>query len=254
MSLDAEDQRKVLAAAARLSGAGGGAFTMAQLARTAGMSRATLYRRFGGRERVVAALRERGAAPPTVRDRLLAAALELLGERGPLGFSLEDVATRAGASVTTIYRLFSERDDLIRESIATLAPHASLGHLVADPDAPLVATLEAFVTAAISRFESQPLFLRILFNPDPASWRYLHRIRKHEVRLSRVLGDYFIKQVERGQVRGEPRQLATSLVGLVLGSLLMHRLADEPRPPAATRARSLVALFLDGARPPRRRP
>lgn len=247
MSLAADEQKRVLAAAARLGGQDGG-YTMDQLARTAGMSRATLYRRFGGRARLDAALRERGAAPQSLRERLLAATFELVGERGPLGFSLEDVAVRAGASVTTIYRVFGERDELIREAIARLAPHASLRPLVADHDAPIVDTLEAFVAAAIARFESQPIFLRILFNPDPDSWRYLHRIREHEVRLSRVMHEYFAAQIERGRVGGAPpRRLATALVGMILGDVLMHRMSSDPRPPAAERARVIVALFLAGA-------
>src|SRR5688572_29593096 len=120
MSLSRDADDKILAAADSLRRRHDGGFTMAQLARTAGMSRATLYRRFGGRDRLVAALADQGAAPRSLRDRLLAATRELLGERGPLGFSLEEVAARAGASVTSIYREFGERDELIRGAIATL--------------------------------------------------------------------------------------------------------------------------------------
>jgi AcrR family transcriptional regulator len=255
MSLDQDSNERVLAAAGDLSRLAEGGFTMAQLARRAGMSRATLYRRFGGRAAVVAALRERGAAPATARERLLAATLELLGERGPLGFSLEEVAARAGASVTTIYRMFGEREGLVREAVRRLASPAGLRALLADPEAPVRATLAGFVAAVIARLEGQPLLLRLMFTPDLEGWRYLQRVRERESRMSRALLEYFEAQLGRGRVRGESAAaLTTTMMGLVLGDLLRGRLDEvEARPGPAARARAIVDVFLDGVgRGPRR--
>ncbi len=247
---------RVLTAARALSRRHGGEFTMAQLARGAGMSRATLYRRVGGREAVLATLRREGAAPRTIRDRLMTATLELVGERGPLGFALEEVASRAGASVTTIYREFGERDGLLRAALTSMAPQAALRGLLADEQAPLRATLEGFVAAAIARLEAQPLLLRILFTPDAASWQYMQRVRAQEARLSRSLVRYFAAQQQRGRVVGEsPEQLATALFGLVLGDLMRGRLeqAEGGRAGTPARARGVVAVFLGGVGRPARK-
>jgi len=251
MSPGSDEVERVLSAALALSRRHGGGFTMAQLARSAGMSRATLYRRVGGREAVLATLREQGGpAPRTIRDRLMAATLELVGERGPLGFALEDVAERAGASVTTIYREFGERDGLLRAAVATLMPQPALRGLLADEEAPVRATLETFVAAAMARLESQPLLLRIMFTPDTAAWRYLQRIRDHEVRLSRALVRYFEGQRRRGRVGGDsPEHLASTMFGLVLGDLIRGRLGESEtgeRPGYELRARGVVAVFLEG--------
>ena len=224
---------------------------MEALARSVGMSRATLYRRVGGRGRVLARLRQEGGAGalPTTRERLQAAALELVGERGPLGFALEEVAQRAGASVTTIYREFGEREGLIRAALATLSPHAALRGSLADEEAPPRATLEAFVAAAISRLASQPALLRILFMPDLAAWRYLQKVREREARVSRALVRYFEGQRARGRLGGQSAEhLASALFGLILGELMRGRLAGDPeaRIDRPARARDVVAVFLGG--------
>lgn len=249
MSPGSDEVERVVSAAQTLSRRHGGEFTMAQLARSAGMSRATLYRRVGGREAVLATLREQGGpAPRTIRDRLLAATLVLVAERGPLGFALEDVAERAGASVTTIYREFAERDGLLRAAFATLTPQPALRGLLADEAAPVRRTLVGFVAAAIARLESQPLLLRILFTPGTEAWKYLQRIREQEARQSRTLVRYFAAQRRRGRVAGDsPEQLASSLFGLIVGDLLRGRLGEaSERPGYEVRARDVVGVFLGG--------
>lgn len=245
MSLRADEGERILAAAGQLGRRG--AFTMDELARSAGMSRATLYRRVGGRARLLALLGD--GKPKPLRERLIAATLELVGERGPLGFSLEDVAGRAGASVTTIYRMFADREALLRGAVQTLTSHSSLRTLLA-AEGPLVATLEGFVAGALERFAGQPVLMRIFFNPDEVGWRYLQGLRQREARVSRALLEFFEVQLRRRRVRGgSAQQLAAALVGLILGELLVgRRLMDgeaETRSYAA-RARTLVEIFLGG--------
>ena len=51
-----------------------------------------------------------------VRNRaaILATAARLIAERGPDGFSMEDVATAAGVGKGTVFRRFGDRDGLVR--------------------------------------------------------------------------------------------------------------------------------------------
>jgi AcrR family transcriptional regulator len=53
-----------------------------------------------------------------LRETLLESAIRLIGEVGPAGFTLRELARRAGVSHNAPYRHFSDRDDLIAE-IAT---------------------------------------------------------------------------------------------------------------------------------------
>lgn len=59
--------------------------------------------------------RGRPGLTPEVRKQALQAAGELLAERGLKGMQARTIAARAGLSVGSIYKLFGDIDDLIRE-------------------------------------------------------------------------------------------------------------------------------------------
>ena len=57
-----------------------------------------------------------------IREAVIAAAMDLLQERGPLTFRMTDLIKRCGVSESVVYRHFSDRDHIIAEAlIATFA-------------------------------------------------------------------------------------------------------------------------------------
>lgn len=55
------------------------------------------------------------------RDQLiLDAVLELLGERGPSGLTMEAVAARAGVGKSTVYRRWGQMNDLLADAVDTI--------------------------------------------------------------------------------------------------------------------------------------
>lgn len=97
------------------------------------------------------------------RDRVLRAALDLLADEGLGGFTMDAVASRAGASKATVYRRWSTRSELIADAMDAEAPAApvpdtgelrsDLGELLAALHAllstrPFPRLLAAFVDAA----------------------------------------------------------------------------------------------------------
>ncbi len=84
--------------------AGGASPTVDQLARAAGVSRASFYRVFQSREELLRAL---DVTPePDASERILAAALDQVGAQGLAALSMDGLAVRAGVSRATLYRLF----------------------------------------------------------------------------------------------------------------------------------------------------
>jgi TetR/AcrR family transcriptional regulator, multidrug resistance operon repressor len=75
---------------------------------------------------------------PDKRILILRAAVSLLANYGFHGFSMKQLADRAGVAAGTLYLYFKDRDDLIRqlhqEIIQAFAQHALADH---DPDQPL---------------------------------------------------------------------------------------------------------------------
>ena len=94
--------------------------SMDEIAAAAGVSRAALYTLFGSRAAILEAMGIE--APPSAAGRILAAAAEVVAERGLGGLSLDDVAARSGASRATVYRLYPGKAALFRAVVMTYLP------------------------------------------------------------------------------------------------------------------------------------
>ncbi|MEP6751197.1 MAG: TetR family transcriptional regulator [Candidatus Dormiibacterota bacterium] len=102
--------------------------TVAQFAEAAGVSRASFYRAFESRGALLEALDVQ--PEPGARDRILEAALDLVGARGLAALSMDDLATRAGVSRATLYRLFPGKPAIFTSLIRTYSPLEPVGRLV----------------------------------------------------------------------------------------------------------------------------
>ena len=90
----------------------------------AGVSRATFYRYFPSRAALLEAL---DLEPdPGTRERILAAAIELLERDGLARLSMDDVADRAGVSRASVYRLYPGKPALFAALLAAESPFAEV--------------------------------------------------------------------------------------------------------------------------------
>src|SRR5260221_3837606 len=78
--------------------------TVGQIAEAAGISRTTFYREFDSLQALMNALAVEPEPGP--RERILEAALDMIGALGLGALSMDDLATQAGVSRATLYRLF----------------------------------------------------------------------------------------------------------------------------------------------------
>lgn len=92
-----------------------------------------------------------GGRTARVRDRILAATVELIARDGVAGFRYEEVAERAGVNKTSVYRNWPDRDELVVEALARYAeleaPLADTGDLRADLVEFLLALAQRLATA-----------------------------------------------------------------------------------------------------------
>lgn len=98
--------------------ANGHAVTVGQVAAAAQVSRATLYRYFPSKAALFTAAGVTAAAQPvavTPRARILEAALEVVGERGMHAATLEEIANRAGLSLSGLHWHYRNRDELVAD-------------------------------------------------------------------------------------------------------------------------------------------
>jgi AcrR family transcriptional regulator len=91
---------------------------------------------------------------PERREQLLEAAMEVVGERGYRGLTMEAVALRAGVTKPVVYDAFANRDDVMRALLDAEEQRAVAELLdaigpVPPPGAPI--DVRAFIIAAVGR-------------------------------------------------------------------------------------------------------
>src|SRR5438445_13572064 len=96
---------------ARVVLAMGGRPTVEDFATAAGVSRASFYRAFKSRNALIEALNR--VPEPDARERILAAALRMVGERGLGALSRDDLAGKAGVSRASVCRRFPGKGGLL---------------------------------------------------------------------------------------------------------------------------------------------
>jgi AcrR family transcriptional regulator len=218
MNRHATVRERILAVAAHELGRNPGA-PVETLAAAAGVSRATFYRHFGSRAALLAALDIQ--AGPGSRERVLAAAVELIGRDGLRGMSMDELAERAGVSRASVYRLFAGKAALFDALIEQYSPFAEISDVIERlADRPPEEVLPAIASAIAPVYGPRLGILRSLFfevaslTPDALPGAD-PRIRE----LLGQFGHYIAAQMAAGRLRQMHPLIAAQLF---MGPIVFH--------------------------------
>lgn len=202
------------------------AVSLNRVARRAGMSRATLFRRIGSRAALEEAARRRGidvGTRRTVRERALDAARELVETCGVTGLTLERVAQRAGCSVTSVHHQFDGREGLLAAMFERYSPIVSVERLLRQPrpatfDEQVRGVYEAFFDVGQRR---QALFGALISNvlgqPSGPISRFVRGTALPRVLAE--LGKWLAEEAANGNCRELP---VTVSIPLLVGPMVSH--------------------------------
>ncbi|MBL7495771.1 TetR/AcrR family transcriptional regulator C-terminal ligand-binding domain-containing protein [Frankia sp. CNm7] len=195
-----------------------------------------------------AAARPRGRPrDPALDDRVLAAAVAELAERGVAEFSLTSVAARARAAKRSIYARWPTREDLMLAGMSTLAAGLvppRTGSLEQDMDILLDRVAAVFTEPRLTLL--QRCVAEISQYPD----LYAAFKRDSVDRCLAAVEDAVHDAVARGEIRADIDRatVAEALVGI---AMLRGAFAQPTGSPILTsRQRTeVIRMFLDGLRP-----
>jgi len=209
-----------------------GDFSMGDLAREAGTSRASLYRQVRSREAV---LRELQVELPDTQEIILAAAREIFARTGFDAATLEDIAGEAKVSVATVYRQFEDKRGLMRAFITRYAPRRAVAKIVTEPSGDLGADLERVAVTMLRFAHDEPALLRlaIIEKVKNSQWAEVFTTSPLRVQhsLTHLLEHHGVPQ---------PRAAALAFGGMLLTAALQ---GGDP----VHQAGFLTRLFLQGA-------
>jgi AcrR family transcriptional regulator len=189
------------------------------------------------------------AAPASVRDRILGAAFSTFVEEGYAGSSTLRIATRAKVSKRELYTLFGNKLGILRACIASRARRMQPPAPPPTPRNPqeLEATLTALGTRLLEEI-THPSVVAVHSlavaesTRAPEIGREVDKVRR-QVRASVV--EWLIRAQAAGLLRaGDPQDMATDFLSLLMGDLLvrlMQRAAKRPTAPQAKRAAAHAA-------------
>lgn len=205
---------------------------MAAIAAASGTSKAGFYREFESRAALLDALSFE--PEPDARQRILEAAIELVGAHGLTELSMAEVALRAGVSRANLYRLFPGKQALFVGVIHAYSPLDPVSELatamseeppevvmpelartvyrvVAGPDAPRIGLLRA-------------VFLEVSsLSPDAEA-----AAQELATAVFASVGAYVMRQMQAGRLRMiHPILALQSFVGPIFFHLMTRQLAER---------------------------
>src|SRR5947209_7047854 len=206
----------------------GGQPTVADFAAAAGTSRASFYRHFQSRDALFEALEV--APEPGARDRILSAAVEMVGTDGLRALSMDELADRAGVSRATLYRLFPGKAALLVALIETYSPLEPVSHMLqarrAEPPDVLMPEL---ARAAYRAVAGRTGLMRALFFEVSGLSSETEEVAAAAIgRVVGLLVAYVQEQMAAGRVRPtHPLIALQSFVGPILFHILTRPLAEK---------------------------
>lgn len=226
----------------------GAALSVAAVARAAGVSRGAVYKRFAGRDALVAALAASGRAPavtppPDARARILDAVGRVIQRSGLAATTLDAVAREAGVGAVTVYRRFTDRKGLLRAFVAERTPRRLADELAFDGSGDRDAGLFQLARETVAFVREHRALVAMMFSADPETQALLAEWRAGPTSV-RALTQRFLD----AHFPDPSGRTVLAFWGITLS------LAWSAAGPVDDDARFIVETFLRGVARPRARP
>jgi AcrR family transcriptional regulator len=223
---------------------------ISHIAERAGVSRATFYRHFGSRERLLEAVEIE--PPASARERILETAADLIGQRTLSGLSMDELAVAAGVSRATVYRLFPSKANLFGEIVRTYSPFEPAVAVIREHgDRPLEVVVPLMVRTIAAVAASRIGIMRgLLLETSSLAPDAISGVRPFMPEALGAIAAYFARQMAAGRMRRmHPILAVQAVLGPVFFHLLTRPIAEELiafEMPVDEAVEELAATILEG--------
>ncbi|VXC39479.1 Bacterial regulatory s, tetR family protein [Arthrobacter sp. 9AX] len=189
----------------------------------------------------------RPARTSATRQKLFDASMELIGERGAAGVTVDEIAAAAGVSKGTVYYNFGSKSDLIAQLLrhgVEILKGRLLGVTdeVAVPAGDPLLAMEAMIGQAMDFMADYPSFARLWVSENwrtPSEWQGTFTLLRAE--LLEVIGDAVGKVARVYPV--DPSVPRGSLETAIFGACFVVGLDRQTYNPERTRDQSVAAIM-----------
>jgi AcrR family transcriptional regulator len=206
--------------------------TVGQIAEAAGVSRTTFYRAFPSRRALLDALEVQ--PEPETREKVLEAALVMVGANGLAALSMDDLAEHAGVSRATLYRLFPGKPAVLAgllRAYSPLEPVSRLATAMQDQPPEVVMPEIARIVYRTIHGPGAPrlgLLRSIFFEVTSMTPDAEDAAKELVTTVLGSVGGYVISQMQDGRLRRmHPLLALQSFVGPIFFHLLTRPLAER---------------------------
>ena len=226
--------------------------TMDNLARISGISRASIYRRYGGKDKIYKLISEKTDfqidESTDIKKKILKASRIVFGKKGFFRSTVEEIAVEASVGTATIYRYFETKENLIQSFKNEYIPGSMIGSMVFEEHSNLEESVYFIINKGLKFIRNNRDLFRISFFEGDEGLEYYRTSLDQTNRTIPVLTKYFKKLAQLEKIKDiDPAVLAYSLLGLIMGhGYIKQAYNGDSSDSLEEDARLITEIFLKG--------
>jgi AcrR family transcriptional regulator len=185
------------------------------------------------------------------RDRIVAAAREVIARKGKRGATTREIADLAGVNEATLFRHFGNKESLIIAVAKHSCPDVKLRDIVANLRGPIENDMLELGVAMTTHLESMSDMVRwSLVETDYENSIFAKEAWRPQTAIRQVVTDYFRSRVDDGTISGSPDELASIFMGMIFSRVIAREKFPDSRlfNDSEYAIRLFVNVFLNGVR------
>lgn len=191
------------------------------------------------------------ASPEETRERILAAARDVIARKGKRGATTREIAEVAGVNEATLFRHFGNKSALIIAVAKHSCPDVALRDVISSLRGPIEEELLAIGRLMTAHMEKSMDMIRwSLVESEYENSIFAQETWRPQNAVRGVVIDYMASRVASGVLVGNPEELASVFMGMIFSRLIAQQKFPESRisTDAEYALNVFINIFLNGVR------